>query len=443
MCLAVDRDQSQIVLRYVKSYFQTISFLRQMVQRETVNGLELTNGVDIVVVTNDFRVVRGRPILCAILDECAFWRDEHSAAPDTETYGALVPGTLTLPGSLIIGISTPYRRGGLLYDQWKGHHGQPGDVLVIRAPSLALNPTLDRRAIDRELARDPQAGKAEWLAEWRDDVAAYLDRALIEAAVDRGVTVRPPVPGVEYRGFADPSGGVSDSFAIAIAHREPDGTVVLDALVEQRAPLNPAQTTARMATVLRSYGLREVRGDRYSAGWVQECFRSNEIAYVHSDLDRSAIYAEALPLFTAGRARLLDNDRLTAQFAALERKTSARGDRIDHPRGQGHHDDAANAAAGALMLAATSRYDVPRAVAMSWDGDRARPKGLTRLQQEARHWSVPSTLRRADFGCDGDPERQAEAMRRFFEAQASARPVPPPAPPSRPVVVFRRTERWE
>jgi hypothetical protein len=155
LCLAVDRQQSQIVLRYVKSYFNSISYLRRMVVRDVADGLELDNGVDIVVATNDFRVVRGRPVLCAILDECAFWQDEHSSAPDTETYGALVPGTVTLPGSLIIGISTPYRRGGLLHDQWKKHYGQGGDVLVIRAPSIALNPTLDTKAIERELERDP------------------------------------------------------------------------------------------------------------------------------------------------------------------------------------------------------------------------------------------------------------------------------------------------
>jgi hypothetical protein len=28
------------------------------------------------------RTVRGRPILCAIFDEIAFWRDENSATPD-------------------------------------------------------------------------------------------------------------------------------------------------------------------------------------------------------------------------------------------------------------------------------------------------------------------------------------------------------------------------
>jgi hypothetical protein len=60
-----------------------------------------------------------------------------------------------------------------------------------------------------------------------------------------------------------------------------------------------------------------------------------------------------LPLFTSGRARLLDhNTRLVGQFAALERRTSATGrDRVDHPASGGGADDVANAAAGALTLA--------------------------------------------------------------------------------------------
>ncbi len=47
MCLADDRDQSKVVLRYVHSYFTDIGLLKGMVQRETDTGFELTNNVDI------------------------------------------------------------------------------------------------------------------------------------------------------------------------------------------------------------------------------------------------------------------------------------------------------------------------------------------------------------------------------------------------------------
>jgi len=181
------------------------------------------------------------------------------------------------------------------------------------------------------------------------DVSTFLPRETIEAAVDAGVTVRPPVPGVSYKAFCDPSGGVSDAFTLAIAHAEGDAAL-LDCLLEIAAPFNPTTATATIAETLRQYGLREVTGDRYAQSWVVDAFQRQAVQCKHSDRDRSALYADALPLFTAGRARLLDSKRLVVQLANLERRTSAGGrDRIDHPRGN-HHDDLGNSACGALCL---------------------------------------------------------------------------------------------
>jgi hypothetical protein len=106
--------------------------------------------------------------------------------------------------------------------------------------------------------------------------------------------------------------------------------------------------------MLRAYDLSEATGDRYAAEWVVSAFAANGIIYRHSERDRSAIYQDCLPLFTSGRARILDNSKLVNQFAALERKISPMGkDRIDH--GQGGHDDLCNSAALAMVLATTAK----------------------------------------------------------------------------------------
>jgi len=198
MCLAVDRDQAKVILNYTRSYFSDIEPLKDMVTRETAEGFALENGVDVAISTSSFRSVRGRPILCAIFDEVAFWRDENSASPDDEVYTAIRPGTASIPGSMIIGISSPYRKSGLLYSKFKKHFGQDGDALVIRAPTRALNPTIPQEMIDEALADDPIAARAEWLAEFRSDISGYLDLEVVEAPVDRGVTVRPPRQGIRY-----------------------------------------------------------------------------------------------------------------------------------------------------------------------------------------------------------------------------------------------------
>jgi len=350
MCLACDRPQARVVLGYTKAFFERIKILKTLVKREHAEGLELSTGAELSVLSANFRSVRGRSIAVAVMDELAFWRDETSVSPDTETYAALVPGLSTIDG-MIIGISSPHRRAGLLYEKWRDHYGQDSDnVLVIRAPSIVLNPTLDQAMIDERMAEDPAVGRAEWHAEWRDDLATYLQRELIEDAVDTGVVVRPPIPGVKYHAFTDPSGGVSDSFALGIAHAEGE-KVLLDCLVEVPSPFNPTIATGTIASTIKSYGLSHVIGDRYAASWTIDAFAKNGVRYTHSQKDRSEIYSNAMPLFTSGRARLL-NLKVVLQLAGLERRAVSGGrDRIDHPKGA--HDDLAHAAAGALVLAAS------------------------------------------------------------------------------------------
>ena len=119
------------------------------------------------------------------------------------------------------------------------------------------------------------------------------------------------------------------SFTAAIAHAE-NNVAVLDCLVEVKPPFNPDVATAQVSHALKAYRCHTTVGDKYAAQWVVQAFRKCGINYQYSDRDRSSIYLDALPLFATGRARLLDNKRLIAQFAALERKTSPIGrDRVD------------------------------------------------------------------------------------------------------------------
>jgi hypothetical protein len=354
-CVAVDREQAKIVLGYTKSYFDDVKLLRGMITRETAFGFELSNKVDVSVSTNSHRSIRGRSLLAVVFDECAFWKDETSVTPDEEVYRAVGPGLARVPGSILIGISSPYRKSGLLYRKFQKHYGaNDDDVLVIRAPSRLLNPTLDETDIERRIADDPAAARAEWLAEWRDDIAGWLPYETIEAAVDKNVTVRAPQKGrFKYHAAIDPSGGAKDSFTAAVAHAEGDA-VYLDAVVEIKPPFNPTTGTETIAGTLKGYGLTSATGDRYAAEWVTDAFAKAGIRYENSTRDRSAIYADCLPLFTSGRARLLDNQKLVTQFAGLERTTSSMGrDKIDH--GKGGHDDICNAGALALVLAASKR----------------------------------------------------------------------------------------
>jgi hypothetical protein len=151
----------------------------------------------------------------------------------------------------------------------------------------------------------------------------------------------------------DPSGGVGDSMTLGIAHREND-LVILDCIIERAAPFQAQQVVNDFAAVMKEYGLNTCVSDRYAASWVQQSFASAGISVAHSHRNRSEIYCDCLPLFTSGKARLLDNKRLISQFAALERKTTATRDKVDHPP-HGGKDDVSNSAAGSMVLAADRR----------------------------------------------------------------------------------------
>jgi hypothetical protein len=150
--------------------------------------------------------------------------------------------------------------------------------------------------------------------------------------------------------------GVSDSFVAAISHAEKDSKVVLDALLEIKAALDPNVACEQVAGLMKSYGINRCTGDRYSAQFVVSAFAKHGIKYVHSERDRSKIYADVLSLFTSGRARLLDTpkNRLVVQYAGLQRTTTSMGrDKIDHSPGQ--KDDLANAASLSMVLASTEK----------------------------------------------------------------------------------------
>jgi hypothetical protein len=314
----------------------------------------LTNQIEIMVLPNNYRVVRGRTVLAAILDEVALWRSEEtSLLPDIETYTAIVPSLVTIPTSILIGITTAYRRAGLAFDKYRDHYGiDDPDILVVKATTRQLNPTISEEFIQQQLERDPESAAAEWLSQWRSDLSDFVQREVVEAAVVSGCHELPHSRAIHYSAFVDPSGGSADSFTLAIAHKE-DDRAILDCLREVRPPFTPESVVEEFAYTLRQYKISKVVGDRYGGEWPREQFRKRGITYIPSERTKSDIYREALPSLNNHKVSLLDNPRLISQLCHLERRTG-RGtgrDTIDHPNGE--HDDVANAACGALVLAET------------------------------------------------------------------------------------------
>jgi hypothetical protein len=358
MITATDRKQARVIMRYLSSIIQSVPMLAAMIVRQDSESIELDNHIVIEITTANYRTIRGYTVVAALCDEIAFWRSEESSNPAEEILAALRPAMATIPGALLLGLSSPYKRSGPLYDAYKRHYGKDdSSILVIQADTRTMNPTVPQRVIDDAMERDSSAASAEYLAQFRSDVGSFLDVELIERAIERGRRERAPIAGVTCEGFVDPSGMVHDPFALAIAHREGE-RIVLDVCRRIKPPGNPSDVVKEFAALLKSYRCYTVTGDRYAGEWVRELFEKHGITYRHSELTKSELYLESLPLFSQGRIDLLDYQPLTVELMQLERRTTRSGrDSVDHPP-QGH-DDLANVVCGAcVLLAQRDRHQI-------------------------------------------------------------------------------------
>ena len=356
MVLALSKDQARIILNYAAAILESRPGLARLIVAKDNETIKLRNGIEIACVANSFRLVRGPTCVCAILDEVAiWWNDELAANPDREILRALKPAMITQPGSLLIGLSSPYARKGLLYEKHRDHFGRDDfNILVWQADTATMNPAVDKDEIELAYRDDPASAAAEFGAQFRDDLASYIVPEIIDACIERGVYERSPVAGTVYYSFIDPSGGSGqDAMTLAIAHLE-DDVVVLDAVRECKPNFNPSDVAAEFIETLKSYNVSVVHGDRFGGEWPRQPFRDQSIFYKLAEKDKSSLYRDALPVFNSRKVRLLDNRVLIGQLVALERRPSTSGkDKIDHMRGA--HDDVCNAVCGAIVLASQKK----------------------------------------------------------------------------------------
>jgi hypothetical protein len=176
-----------------------------------------------------------------------------------------------------------------------------------------------------------------------------FDAVKLDAAVARGVRVRPPEPAIKYAAYVDMSGGSSDAAVLAIGHRE--GTVrVVDVVMDQgtKPPFDPKQAIPRFARILGEYRAGAVWCDTYGRKAptlaFETAFAACGIAYHPSPFSAGELYELMEVPLNSAELVLPDDPETLEQFAGLQR----RGIRIDHRAGE--HDDRANAVAGLCWL---------------------------------------------------------------------------------------------
>jgi Terminase large subunit, ATPase domain len=379
--VALSKDQAKLVLDYAAAILQSRPGLARLIVGKDSESVRLRNGIEIVCAPNSYRLVRGPSVCCAILDEVAFWwSDELSANPDREILRALKPAMITQPGSLLIGLSSPYAKKGLHYEKYRDHFGRDdSNVLVWQAPTEVMNPAVDKDEIEQAYRDDPASAAAEFGAEFRDDLQSFIIPEAVESCIDRGVYERSPEPLTTYFSFIDPSGGSKDSMTLCVAHLQNNDLIIIDCIRERKAPFSPSDVVEEFVETLKSYRCSIVHGDRYAGEWPRQALRDKGIFYKLAEKDKSSLYMDSLPFFNSRKVRLLDNRVLIGQLCALERRPSSNGkDKIDHMRGA--HDDIANSVCGAVCLATQKRRRFEQQVGIGLpvcfeDGVMLRPDG--------------------------------------------------------------------
>ena len=349
--LAVDKGQARAIFRFVIGLLRAVPMLEPLIVKRDTETIELSNRVVIEIATASFRSTRGYSYAAVLCDEVAFWRsDETSLNPDVEILRALRPGLATIPGSMLLIASSPYSQRGELYNAFRRHFGRDdARVLVWKASTAEMNPSIDKRIIDEAYEDDPESAKAEYGGEFRTDLADFVSRETIDAVAMWGRRELPPEPGVTYSGFVDPSGGVSDSMTLAIGHLGRNNACILDAVIEVRPPLDPEQTVAEFAALLRRYGVTKLSATNTAANGRAPVSPSMALNSSRARGRRATSTATFCPCSTPVASSFLDHaaferPSLPAWSGAPRARAAIRSIMLPDA-----HDDLANAVAGVLV----------------------------------------------------------------------------------------------
>ena len=186
MIIAADRRQARVIMRYCLGLLKSVPMLAQLIEsRDTREHHVAQSHRRSKFTPHHHRATRGYSILCACLDECAYFpTDEASAEPDVEMINAIRPGMATIPAAIMLCASSPHARKGALWSAYAKHFGKDNDpVLVWQAATRDMNSSVPQSYIDATWRKTQHAPAAEYLALFRSDLEAWVSREVVETCV--------------------------------------------------------------------------------------------------------------------------------------------------------------------------------------------------------------------------------------------------------------------
>jgi len=356
MLIAPTKNQAKIAMRFIRAFVKSTPLLERYVVRERSDEIELSNGISIVCYPCSYIAVRGVTVVAAICDELAFWRHKETAAnPEEEVLAAIRPTMATFQTSKLIKTSTPHRKEGVLWREFRQRTEL--DHLVWQLTSPEMNPTLQPSVLERARRLDEEKYRREFLAEFTDQISAWVVSDVLDSCIVRDRTELPRVENASYVIAIDPAFKHND-FALAVLHKTADGPVVVDRVARwagtKKAPLAYEWVCGEIARIANDYGIRKVMGDQYCAPVIKQHFDKLGIhyhEYIFGAQTRADLFGNLRHLLVQRKIELLDEPVLLRQLRALEERQTPNGNTDIRPSYSQKDDVAVAVALGAFELA--------------------------------------------------------------------------------------------
>jgi len=224
---SVRQDSASAHIRQIGKMLRHTPELGAMIVESGKDKIRLSNGVVIMSLPASARATRGWTASCIILDEAAFFVDSDGNASAGAVLDALIPTTATFGDAAKIVIpTTPSGRTGLVFDLFeRAREGLLDDVFVTQKATRELNPKVSEKTIAKARARDPESASAEYDAQFREPVEAFLNSELVDKCVEKRGQAVQAASGVNYVAAVDPA-YMQDRFGMVVAHRDGQRVVV-------------------------------------------------------------------------------------------------------------------------------------------------------------------------------------------------------------------------
>lgn len=296
--------------------------------------------------TSGGAALRGRSLVAAAMDECAFFRDEKYSVNDRDIFRAITPRLLE--GGILVVPSTPWIKSGLLYDLWQENHTHPETSLVAHAPTELLRPTM-AALVRQERQRDPENAAREYDAEFMESGAgSFFEPVSIELATNKALQVGSlrPKQGCVVTVGAD-FAFRSDCSALVVVHQYGQKRIVAD-IVELKPkkgePLRPSEVVETFAKVAKEHKAEAVVADGHYRESIAELLSTYDLGFISAPQGaggKALQYQCTRTLLRDGLVTIPDDPRLISQLKEVQyRATSGGGVSIASPRykGGGHGD---------------------------------------------------------------------------------------------------------